>query len=423
MAPHLAERDRPPNTRLALERRRRGWTQAQLAASIEDSIREENPGWAGLPTKQYISRWEQGVHPEPLYFRHLLKVFCLSPEALGLLPEQPHADVNGDSLGDMDLEQPVSRRTVLGGFLGLGAWAAFPGTGTARDTRAVQAYGQLVLEDEKLYWTATPGVLAPAVHERVRTGLYMLEQYDTPELASSVGRSALLAGRLLYFDLGWHAKAAEYWKNALELAARAHDTRLATLIYGHLAFGPDFAGDGEAWKTACLHAREGSGPSTRSWLHCVAAEIHARAGDKERALRQIRLAEDNLVSTSGHDPDWMDFFDARRLDGFTGQVDLLTGRNEEATGVLARVVPAAIDTRQRAVSLLDLAAAWGPLDPVQAVEHAGSALDVLASTPYPPALDRLPGVRGALPTAAARSQLEERIVAAGLMEEDHESDY
>ena len=107
-----------PNVRLCLERKRRGWTQAQLAEFLEASIRAERPGWSGLPTKQYVSRWEHGDQPEPLYFRHLLQVFAAPPEQLGLIDEAPCHEPERDRLEDVNLDQPVSRRSVSVGYSG-----------------------------------------------------------------------------------------------------------------------------------------------------------------------------------------------------------------------------------------------------------------------------------------------------------------
>ena len=110
----------------------------------------------------------------------------------------------------------------------------------------------------------------------------------------------------------------------------------------------------------------------------------------------------------------MDFFDSKRLDGFAGQVDLLSGRNEHAAEVLGRVLAGAFDPRQRAVSLLDLAAAWAPLDPQRAVGHACTGLDVLVANPYPPAVARIPAVRAALALTPAAGDFEDRVASAGL---------
>lgn len=404
-----------PNRKLRLARLQRGWTQGVEARLIEESIRAEQPGWSGLPTKQHVSRWEKGEHPEPIYFRHIVCVFEEPPEALGLVEEDQPSVLEPAKLYGMDLSEPVSRRGVLGGILGVGAWALFPSTASRSDRRAVDAYAALVAEDEALYWTRPPRELIPSVHERVRTGLYLLSQHDDPELAVSVARSALLAGRLAYFDLDNQVAAAIYWREAVRLAEAAHDTRMLAVAYGHLSFGRNFGGDDDALDVARLHARNGSGPLTRAWLHCVTAEVTARRGDHQRAIRQIRIAEEDLSTHRGSDPDWLDFFDHRRLDGFAGQIYLLAGRHEKAVGVLQTMLAGPLDQRQQAVTLLDLASASAPVDPRLALNQADAALALLdQDRRYPPAVGRLPGVRAALAHTAVGPEFDEHLVASGL---------
>jgi hypothetical protein len=69
--------------------------------------------------------------------------------------------------------------------------------------------------------------------------------------------------------------------------------------------------------------------------------------------------------------------------------------------------------KQRAVVLLDLAAAQAPTDPALAFDTAGKACAILEREYYATALGRIPAVRTALAATPYAPSLDERVYALG----------
>lgn len=192
-------------------------------------------------------------------------------------------------------------------------------------------------------------------------------------------------------------------------AQEADDHALAAAIFGHIAFGPGFAGDGPT-ATAALdaardHAAQAPGPRLQSWLHCVGAEISARTGESRTALLHTRQAEDALTGP-GVDTIWLDFYDSSRLAGCMGYVQLLADDNRAAATTLEGAVTALPASAGRpamgSILLLDLATAHADSDPEHALQVAGQAVETLRRDWYATARDRLPAPPLAeLPTAAS----------------------
>ncbi len=419
----------PRNQRLAWARLNRGWSHAELAVQLSRSIQAHGDPASGLDANT-VRRWETGARrPEPRYRKHLVLVFDQSAEDLGLLTP--------DELGsrpDATMEpmaQQISRQAFIAGTAGLGLTALLPGNGLAaaaslpnrpedddgRRAHSAACHLRATEQLEQLYWSSPAHALYDAAIANTRLGMSLpVPATQRRELASSTARSALLAGRLAFFDLGAPASSEGCLAAAARLAAESGDHLLAAVTYGHLAFLPGFAGDhrsaNEALEVATSHARYGAGPRTRSWLHCVRSELALRAGETRRGLDQIRQAETALTATTGHDPTWVDFYDASRLAGFAGYALLATDRPDDALDTfrlaLDTLDPSA--SKQRTVLLFDLAvahAAGG--SPEVAVEQATRALQSLASNDYATAHDRLPRLRSVLGTSPEGGHLDERI--------------
>jgi hypothetical protein len=191
------------------------------------------------------------------------------------------------------------------------------------------------------------------------------------------------------------------------------DHALAVAVIAHRSFVPGFAEDRAAaaplLDAARGHARYAGGPRLRSWLHCVHAEVSARTGDAEQSVRHARQAEDSLTTT-GVDPEWLDYFDPARLAGFLGYSQLVLGRSGEAAHSLECAL-AQLDDRagkQRSVVLLDLATAHAAADPEHGMALAEQAFDQLEREPYATAHDRIPGLQRALQGTIQMRTLDER---------------
>jgi hypothetical protein len=289
------------------------------------------------------------------------------------------------------------------------------------DSRAVDAYAEIATLHRELYWQGTARELLPSAVAHAQLGAGMLRtanggEHAVRRLAGALAESALLVARLAFFDLGQGGLAEQAFTLAQDAVEAAQDHPLAAAVLAHRAFVPGFAGDGESAAdflgAAQAHARYGAGPLLRSWLHCVDAEISARTGRADASLERIRAAEYALTS-SGTDPEWLDYFNPSRLAGFAGNALLLAGnhraaatRLETALGQLGET-----DRKQRPVLLLDLATAQAATDATQAFATANEACDSLDEDWYVTALDRVPALHAALRGTPHVAELEERVRA------------
>ncbi|MDQ3601769.1 MAG: XRE family transcriptional regulator [Actinomycetota bacterium] len=440
-------RRHPANRRLAWERLERGWSHEELCQQLTRSMRETDEPDTGL-TANTVRRWEIGDRwPEPRFRKHLVLVFGMTASQLGLLTAdemaaRPSVSPSLDlverllaMVNDESFEAGVGRQVLLRGVLAAGmlpalsllaastslvepvAWSVRRG-GQA-DVRAVDSYATITARHRELYWTAPALALLRASLGHTQLGIELLGhgagQHATL-LAGSVAESALLGARLAFFDLQQVPLALGCFETASTAVTEANDHALAAAILAHRSFVPGFAGDRAAatplLDAARAHARYAGGPVLRSWLHCVHAEVSARTGEVERSVHHARQAEDAL-STSGEDPEWLDFFDPARLASFLGYSQLIAGRTADAQASLQQALEQ-LDERagkQRTVVLLDLATTHAAADPAHAMTLAGQALDLLEHEPYGAAYGRIPEVRQALDGTPQAQILDERVRA------------
>jgi hypothetical protein len=147
-------------------------------------------------------------------------------------------------------------------------------------------------------------------------------------------------------------------------------------------------------------------------VHCAVATTD----DKPNSIRNQRgkLIRARRLDCGGNSSGRLVCRD--RLPGFAGNTDLVAGRYASAvtwlTEALDLLAPQAV--KQRAVLLLDLAAAHAFDDPDHAITLALQGCDVLESEWYVTAYQRLPAVRAALEPSGRAAQLTERVRALPL---------
>lgn len=449
----------PPNTALTWQRLQRGWSREELVDQVKRSMAELNEPEPGL-NAEVVRRWENGQRwPEPRYRKHLVRVFDMTASELGLLsvdelalrPDQqtgpsttPEIKMNEQLIeavvrkvllvlrdGNVQCDRNLFITGLLGASLAplLSLGVAVPADAEALASRqssrldpcAVDAYAEIVASHRNLYWNSPARDLLPAVVAHARLGAGMMRSTAGTEttrqrLAAAVSESALLAARLAFFDLAQPDTAGRAFRLAHTAVDVSQDHALAAAVFAHRAFVPGFAGDAvparDLLRAAHAHARYGSGPLLRSWLHCVDAEVAARTGRADDSLARIRAADDAL-STRGTDPEWLDFFDAARLAGFAGNALLLAGDHDAAARRLQQSLDGLHDeaTKQQAVLLLDLATAQAATDAEQALATALQACDLLSREPYATALQRVQQVHEALGTTRYSAELDERVRA------------
>lgn len=431
----MADRRYPPNRLLAWERLQRGWSYEEVADRIRREMDRVHEPYTGLSANT-VRRWEIGERwPEPRYRKHLVTLFGKPASELGLLTQEelsqrPQAESYDefrrlwDVLKGGESHDGWDRATVLRAMLGVGVLPLVspsltldPGEAEAGHPAGdPRAYAQIVRCQRDLYWSSPAGPLFEAAYAHTRLGIGLVRgaaRANRIGVASALAEAALLTARLAFFDLRQRAVADRCFDVALAATREAGDHALAAAVLGHMAFVPGFGHESEQARTlvaaALQHSWHGVSPVMRSWLHCVASEIEARARAGAASRHHIDLAEAALA-TNEPKPEWLDFYDADRLHSFAGYAALAAGDHAGAVERLERSL-AMIGPRgakQRSVILADLATAHGT-DTDRAAHYLDQALDALHTEWYGTGLDRILAVRPILGDSNQGQQIDERI--------------
>ena len=373
-------------------------SQEDLAAALTDAAAELGLRGVSIGSRQ-VRRWESSSPPwpQPHHQRLLTHVLGLPMEALGFRPpwQQPS---DGDPGAATD-DAPVRRRSPAGRGR----------RGQARVTPATVAADLtgITVAHRHLYWTVDPADLHPVVVEHVRLGEPLLRRADGAvrvTLGRALAESALLAGRIEFFDLRDADAAGASWVRAMQFASDADDELLGAAILGHAAFVPGWAGRRgemtERVSAARAYARRGDAPGLfHAWLDAVEAECLTRSADATAALAVLSTAESKIADGAGALPVWMDWFTPTRLAAFTGNTELAAGRVCRARNTLTRALDdlPPHDVKQRSVILADLAAVEvAAKDVAAACARAVEALDALADLWYATGMERIRQVRRSL---------------------------
>ncbi|OHV45283.1 transcriptional regulator [Parafrankia soli] len=413
----MASNRHPPNRNLAWERLQRGWSHDEVSRRIGMEMDHVGETYTGLCANT-VRRWETGERrPEPRYRKHLVTVFgkpaselgLLTPDELKMRPDITMGRVDGMPSGATG-DASWDRATVLRALLGAGALPLLspllsvasaegdPQPGSSQVDP--ETYTKIANGQRELYWNSPPRPLFEASFAHTHLGVALVRgAHGTQRAALAAGlvQSALLAGRLAFFDLGQPAVATRCYEVALTASKEAGNHALAATVLGHMAFIPGFSQDPGSARNllaaALQHCWHGVDPIVRSWLHCVSSEIEARSGASATSRHQIDLAEASLPDAPS-DLAWFDFYDAARLDSFAGYAALTTGDHPEA----ARRLTAAADrlgaqgSKQRSVILADLAGAHGR-DGDRIADYLGQAIDALTTDWYATGIDRVRAIR------------------------------
>jgi tetratricopeptide (TPR) repeat protein len=331
---------------------------------------------------------------------------------------------------------------------------ALRGMGVAGAANAAAAAGYAAVTERyrELYWSVPGPQLYEAACGHVRLGVGLLQAGGgsaarAADLADAVARSAMLAGRIAFFDLQAPEDSAWYYEIGVAAAHEAGDPALAAAVLAHHAFIPAYAGRREPARALIEQAQAMINPDfsalQKSWLWAVASEIEAKLGAGQAAVTAAGRAQEALgqdptgvtegsdtarmsddvntqgtidntrsdrgdagrttagteIATDGEIPGWLDFFDGGRLAGFLGFAHLSAGAPEPAYAALRQSLDAlpAAAVKQQAVVLADLAAAALATNEV---EHCTSLLDqalgIVTDHWYATAMRRIQGVHSTL---------------------------
>jgi hypothetical protein len=305
----------PPNTQLTWQRLQRGWSREELVEQIKRSMKQTDEAESGL-NSDIVRRWETGDRkPEPRYKKHVVLVFgkpaselgLLSAEELALCPAQS-APATTNALMNKQLVDAVVKKVmlvVLGGNAEFGRHLFLKGVlgaslapllsngvalpdsievlaneqRTRLDPRSIDAYTAITTSHRDLYWTSSASELLSSVTAHIRLGDGMLKSVSDAEgllprrLAAAVAESALLASRLIFFDLARAAAAEEFFQLADDAAEASQDHALAAAVLAHRAFVPGFAEQEQPARDFLKAAHAHRGPTL------VRGGIRARGGD------------------------------------------------------------------------------------------------------------------------------------------------
>lgn len=444
-------RDGRKNTRLQWHRANRGWSRSELARQVTRSIAvEHDEDFVPSPdvTEDMVKAWETRHGTDKAYAKHLCLLFERTAQELGLLTDAELAlePPPARALGPERRSGMVDRRvgfevqevvTVMRGRPEA-RWRAalqaarvpvkpehkevlesYHSRCASADPKAVQAYIEIVAAQRSLYWSTAPTLLLSAARAHLDLGTTLLasDPADRPELASAVAECALLVARLAFFDLEGHDELAlEAFSVAEAGVTRAQDHSLAVAVAAHQAFVPGFGrrlADARPFLVSAERQWRNSGqnPLVGAWVHCVYAEVCARGDHISESQHHLTRAQEFLAkSDDGAAPLWLDFFDSTRFAGFAGNTALLAGEFDAAIDWLQQSLDGlgTDNGKQRAVLLLDLAAAHAGDSPEHAVDLAIQACEILERDYYQTAVDRIPTVRASLSTAPAATQLYDR---------------
>ena len=275
------------------------------------------------------------------------------------------------------------------------------------DRQMVDGYEFITAQQRQLYWTVPPARMYQPAVAHAQLGAALLAgtgpAVQRSRLAGSLAEASLLAARLAFFDLKRGDQARLHYRNALVAAREADDHQLGSAILAHLAFIPAFdQKPGESrdlMRAAYAHAARGVSAVQRSWLHAVDAEIEARLSDNKRAVDLIGRAEEAL-SDQGRsqvpDPEWLDYYDATRLNGFKGFCHINGGSPELAQEALLCSLMSLKpnEAKQRTIVLADMADIQVRVKEIEAAcTTLGRALENLDKHWYAIGWDRIYNVR------------------------------
>ncbi|MGY0500637.1 helix-turn-helix transcriptional regulator [Nocardia sp. FBN12] len=374
-------------------------SQAALADALTDAARA-----IGLRIEvaaRTVRRWESTdpPWPHPEHAAALEALFKRPITELGFAPPWPNGSEgrgSREALGTNVIQKPGRYRRTMGG-------AELPAA-------VAKNYVAITVAHRGMYWSLPAKQLHRSVSYHARMGSDLIPQIDvraTVPLARAVAESALLAGRLEFFDLQQPDEAQTSFVLALQAAHEAADALLGCAVLAHMAFVPAFSGEAkraeearERVRAARAFARRGNGNhELTAWLDAVEAEVETRFGNTRQALSLIRHAEQSYALHDPQEqpsPQWLDWFSPTRLAGFKANTLISAGDGREALATLRQVLDdlPAESVKQRSVYLADAAAACVLQKlPEQACGFLEDALDGIGEHWYATTLDRIKVVR------------------------------
>jgi transcriptional regulator with XRE-family HTH domain len=409
-------------------RQARGLTQQEVADALSRLAQVHEKRGVGV-NADMVSKWERGEKkPSAIYRRLLALLFDGVPEPTPGKALEPSTELGASMVESVDqrlkrfdpLLRPalvemwkddiVKRRSMLqlmgalpiGGIDGIAEALLVRGSETevAATPETVRKLAELAADYQRLYHAAEPTALITPVRAFLWTARRLLSGRMhsglRQQLLAAYGQVGLLAGRVSYFDLHDASAARGFFSVVMDAARELEDRILAAAALGHMSFLPaeelNFDAAREYVRRTRQHAARGEASLVASWASAVESEILAQAGEQGAAVGAIEQAGLDAEQATKTLPDWFDFYDQIRLEGFRGYALLQANRPDEARIALengVRGLPIGA-VKQRSVLLADLAAVHLHLaDLEQACGIAAAALTELSRAGYATGADRV----------------------------------
>lgn len=296
--------------RIRAARREREWSQTRLIAELERVAERRGVALPSRETlKSRVSRWEnQHAKPDDFYRPLLREAFGLDDRELGF--DQP-ADDPGAGAAD-ELKVRIHTALEANGSL----------------VEALHAQTEAIRLQDRQYGA---GILLEQMRGHVANieehlGHSVFESARRP-LARVLSDAAALAGWQA-LDVASHDQAWRFFEVASRAAQQAADPAMyafARMEQAHVV--AEMAGPATA--AAMAESLWDELPSQvpgamRCWLAAAAAEMAAEAGETERAVRRLVLAEESADTLDGERPPYL-VFDATHLDRWVGHTLAILG--------------------------------------------------------------------------------------------------
>jgi transcriptional regulator with XRE-family HTH domain len=286
------------NDRLKLERRRRGWTQNDVADRMQKAARKHGltvpRGLNGL----YISRWERGAVQPDYHSIHLLCLaFDLPPDRLGLPGAAPVDEVDRSKLVTVSTSSdppyasativPVRRRT----FVKLGA--ALTGTAVF-DPKGLSGIVGAFSGDQ-----ASRSVLATAERPEIALLAAALAEYVPDEQSEQSGTEDGQSLTALLDDAWLTFHASRYSELVTKLPALLKRSRMATIAPGKLSLSSAHRSLTEVYQLFAIALLK-FGSQHHAWIAADRATQSAeRVGDPLLAASVSRILS-HAIFANGH---------------------------------------------------------------------------------------------------------------------------
>ncbi|GAA4206437.1 transcriptional regulator [Microbispora amethystogenes] len=301
----------PWAVRLRAERRRRLWSQKEMARRLVEAADDETRKC--LPVRETIIRrikaYEAG-HNQPRDPYRLLytRVFDISEAELFDMPQTPSRPALDDVLARLpDSDTLTSRLPRTGRRIGMS---------TIADLSA--AVHRLRLADDML---AGGDLLQPAFRELdAATRLYREATYSENTgraLLCRIGEFAQITGWVAS-DAGHHEQAAKTYRLGIWAAQGAGDGTLQSNLLGSLAYQITNVGDPNEGVTLAHAAVDAAGPHAPARARALAwdrvAWAHVQVGEADAAMRALGQAGAALADHSDEDePAYLYWVNAHEL--------------------------------------------------------------------------------------------------------------